>query len=89
MKISGAPGTDPYVLIRQISIGNIDAETSIVVVRRNKAGTVRAVSAGDCFAVKVDGRELLPQSGAVRGLFEYDAKGGDKSTKVGFGRNPN
>lgn len=60
-------------LIRRITIGGLDADASIVVVRRDKAGRVRAVSAGDCFAVSVGGMELLPPSGVVKPLFEHES----------------
>jgi hypothetical protein len=57
--------------IRHISLGDIDAEAGLVVVRRDPAGRLLAASAADCFSIRVDDRELLPPRGRSETLFEY------------------
>ncbi|MBI3987292.1 MAG: hypothetical protein HY343_10245, partial [Lentisphaerae bacterium] len=61
-------------LVRHISLGGIDAEAGLVVVRRDPAGRLLAASAGDCFSIAIDGRALLPPRGRQETLYEYRKK---------------
>ncbi|MBI3987885.1 MAG: hypothetical protein HY343_13250 [Lentisphaerae bacterium] len=61
-------------LVRHISLGGIDAEAGLVVVRRDPAGRLLAASAGDCFSIAIDGRMLLPPRGRSEPLFEYEGE---------------
>lgn len=58
-------------LIRRITLGGIDAEATLVVVRRDPTGRLLAASAADCFSLRVDGRDLLPARGRCETLFEH------------------
>lgn len=58
-------------LVRRIALGGIEAEASLVVVRRGADGAVQACAAGDCFSLSVDGRILLRPEGRQRALFEW------------------
>jgi hypothetical protein len=57
-------------LIRRITLGGIDAEATLAVVRRDRSGCVLAASAADCFSLNVDGCTLLPSGGSHPVLFE-------------------
>ncbi len=58
---------------RRIALGGIEAEASLVIVRRDRDGRLLAASAADCFSLAVDGRELMPDRGSAEPLFEYRA----------------
>lgn len=58
-------------LIRRITLGGIDAEAGLVIVRRDPDERLLAASAGDCFSLNVGGRVLLSPRGRSETLFEY------------------
>lgn len=58
-------------LVRRLALGGIDAEATLVVVRRDLTGRILAASAADCFSLRTDGRELLPPQGQAETLFEH------------------
>lgn len=60
-------------VIRQITLDGIDAEATMICVRRDRGGKLLRVTAADSFSLSVDGRELLSPSGIAHDLFEFSA----------------
>lgn len=69
-------------VVRRITLGGIDAEATLVTVRRDRAGRLLFASAADCFALTIDGRTILPPQGDPRDLLEYDAAGDPRGPQV-------